>query len=175
MAVPDNGLSAAISAGNLAAVITGTWDTENVAENFGENYATCALPAMDINGEAVPCRGVTSSKLIGVNPHAENTGWAVLLAEFLTNEESQVARYEARQLAPTNINAGANEEVTANKGVAGLVAASAVGEVQTAGGKYWDPVASFGEQIAQGTIGSDDTAIQAALDQLVEGVNAPIG
>ena len=175
LAVPDNGLAAAINAGNLAAVVSGTWDTSSVAKQFGDNFGTSALPAMDINGTSVPCRGVVSSKLIGVNPHAENTGWAVLLAEFLTNEESQIARFEARQLVPTNINASNNDAVLADKGAAGLVAAGEVGQVQSVGGKFWDPVASFGEQIAQGTIGSDDAAIQTALDQLVEGVNVPVG
>ncbi|HBN56522.1 MAG TPA: ABC transporter substrate-binding protein, partial [Lachnospiraceae bacterium] len=47
--------------------------------------------------------------------------------------------------------------------------------IQKAGGKYWDPVKSFGEIIAQGTIDRNDTAaVQASLDSLVEGVTAAI-
>lgn len=49
----------------------------------------------------------------------------------------------------------------------------AYGVVQSVGGKYWDPAKSFGEQIAQGTIASDDASIQTALDELVAGITAP--
>lgn len=45
---------------------------------------------------------------IGVNPNVKNAGWAVALAEFLTNEESQIARYNARRILPTNIAADAS-------------------------------------------------------------------
>ena len=60
----------------------------------------------------------SGSKLMGVNAYAENAGWAVLLAEFLTNEESQVARFNARQLAPANVNAAADPAVEANIAIA---------------------------------------------------------
>ena len=41
-------------------------------------------------------------------------------------------------------------------------------------GKYWDPSKTFGEKVAQGQLKADDEAgIQAALDELVEGVSVP--
>ena len=175
LAVPDGGISAAITGGSLAAVISGTWDTSTVSSIFGDDYAARRLPAMTINGKTYDTRGVSSFKCIGVNPFSQNAGWAVILAEFLTNEQSQVTRFEQREIAPTNIKAAGSDAVKANKGIVGLVDAASVGVVQLVGGNYWDPTASFGEQIAQGTIGSDDTAIQNALDLLVQGVTAPIG
>ncbi len=174
MAVADGDLSNQIASGKLCAVISGTWDTGTVEENFGDDYVACKLPTFDVNGTAIQTGSVASFKCIGVNPHAENTGWAVLLAEFLTNEESQIARYEAREIAPSNLAAVSSDAVAANKGIAGLSEQSEFGVVQTVGGKFWDPTATFGENIAQGKIASDDAAIQAALDQLVEGVTAPI-
>lgn len=175
LAVPDGGISAAITSGSLAAVISGTWDTATVSGIFGDDYVARRLPTMTINGKTYDTRGVSSFKCIGVNPFSKNAGWAVILAEFLTNEESQVTRFEQREIPPTNIKAAASDAVKANKGVVGLVDAASVGVVQSVGGNYWDPTASFGEQIAQGTIGSDDAAIQSALDLLVQGVTAPIG
>ena len=51
---------------------------------------------------------------------------------------------------------------------------SAYGVVQIVGGKYWDPSKTFGEKVAQGQLKADDEAgIQAALDELVEGVSVP--
>ena len=52
---------------------------------------------------------------------------------------------------------------------------SAYAVIQKAGGKHWDPSKSFGEQIAQGSIASDDASVQKALDELVAGVTAPLG
>ncbi len=175
MAIADGDISNQIAGGDLAAVISGTWDTALVSDTFGEDYMACALPLLTLGEDQVPTRGTVSFKMIGVNPYAENAGWAVMLAEFLTNEESQVARFEAREIPPTNIAASESEAVQANKGVVGLTEAAAVGVVQSVGGKYWDPTASFGEQIAQGTIGTDEASIQTALDQLVEGVTAAVG
>lgn len=174
MAVADGDLSNQIASGKLCAVISGTWDTGTVEQAFGEDYVACKLPTYDVNGTAVQTGSVSSFKCIGVNPHAENSGWAVILAEFLTNEESQIARYEAREIGPSNLAAVSSDAVSSNKGIVGLSEQSAFGVVQTVGGKYWDPTKSFGEQIAQGTIGSDEATIQNALDQLVAGVTAPI-
>ena len=174
MAVADGDLSNQIAGGKLAAVVDGTWDAGTVEANFAE-YAATKLPTFDVNGTAVQQGCFSGFKLIGVNPYAENAGWAVVLAEFLTNEESQVGRFQARQLAPTNTVAASDPAVEENIAIAASAQQDAFGTIQTVGGNYWDPSASFGEQIAQGTIASDDAAIQTALDQLVEVITAPIG
>lgn len=174
MAITDGDISNQIASGSLCAVISGCWDSQTVNDNFGEDYVACKLPTYMAGDKEVQTGAVASYKLMGVNPHAANTGWAMLLAEFLSNEESQVARYQARDLAPCNIAAASDPAVAANKGVAGLADQSAYAQLQAAGGKYWDPTKSFGEQIAQGTINSDDASVQSALDDLVAGVTAPL-
>lgn len=175
MAVADGDSSNQLKSGSLAAIISGCWDSQTAADVWGEGYMACRLPSFTAGDKEVPGGAVASYKLMGVNPHSKNTGWAVLLAEFLCNEESQVARYSARQLPPTNIAAASDPAVAADKGVAGLADQSANAYLQFAGGKYWDPAKSFGEQIAQGTIKNDDASVQAALDALVTGVTAPLG
>lgn len=174
MAVPDNGTSNQLASGSLCAVISGTWDTDVAASAFGDDFIACKLPAYNAGGTQVQTGSVSSYKCIGVNPYADEAGWAVMLAEFLTNEESQIARYEATQAGPSNIHAAASDIVSANKGIAGLSDQSAYGVVQMVGGKYWDPAKSFGEQIAQGTIPADEASIQNALDELVMGITAPL-
>lgn len=175
MPVIDGDSSNQIKSGSLCAVVSGCWDSQVAAEAFGDDYMACRLPSFMAGDKEVPGGAVASYKLMGVNAHSKNSGWAMLLAEFLSNEESQVARYSARQLPPTNISAASDPAVAADKGVAGLADQSANASLQAAGGKYWDPVKSFGEQIAQGTIKSDDASVQAALDDLVAGVTAPLG
>ncbi len=173
--IADGDISNQINAGNVCAVISGTWDAEAAQKAFGDGYAAAKLPTFTCAGQQVQMGCFSGGKLIGVNAYAKNSGWAVLLAEFLTNEESQVARFNARQQAPSNINAAADPAVEANVAIAASAAQDAYGVVQSVGGKYWDPAKSFGEQIAQGTIASDDASIQAALDSLVEGITAPVG
>lgn len=175
MAIADGDNSNQIASGSLCAAVSGTWDAEAAQAAFGDGYAACKLPTFTVAGDQVQQGCYSGFKLIGVNAYSENVGWATLLAEYLTNEEAQTARFEARQLAPTNTNAAADEAVAANVAIAASSAQDVYGVVQTVGDKFWDPAATFGEILAQNQLSADDDdAIQAALDELVSGVTAAI-
>ncbi|MCD7920317.1 MAG: extracellular solute-binding protein [Clostridiales bacterium] len=175
MAIADGDISNQIASGSLVAAVSGTWDAEAAQAAFGDGYAATKLPTFTVAGEQVQMGCYSGFKLIGVNAYSENVGWATLLAEYLTNEESQTARFEARQLAPTNINAAADEAVSANVAIAASSAQDVYGVVQSVGDKFWDPTATFGEILAQNQLSADDDdAIQAALDEMVSGVTAAI-
>ena len=175
MAIADGDTSNQIASGKLAAVISGTWDADAVKTAFGDdNYAASKLPTFTCGGKQVQQGSYVGYKLMGVNAYSKNAGWAAVLAEFLTNEASQTARYEARQSLPTNVKAASAESIQSNPALTAVIAQGEFGTVQTVGGKYWDPTATFGEKIAQGQIGSDEAAIQGALDELVSGVSAPV-
>ena len=174
LAVADGDLSNQIASGAVCAVISGTWDAGAVETAFGEGYAATKLPTFTCADTQVQMSCYSGFKLIGVNAYSKNSGWAVLLAEFLTNETCQAARFESRQLAPTNLNAAAADAVTSNIAIAASAAQDVYGSVQNVGGKFWDPTATFGQMIANGELPADDAAIQATLDILVEGVTAPV-
>lgn len=174
LAIADGDISNQIASGAVCAVVSGTWDAGAAETAFGEGYAATKLPTFTCAGDQVQMSCYSGFKLMGVNAYSKNSGWAVLLAEFLTNEASQTARFETRQLAPTNLNAAANDAVTSNVAIAASAAQDVYGSVQNVGGKFWDPTATFGQMIANGELGSDDAAIQTALDTLVEGVTAPV-
>ena len=174
MAVADGDISNQIAAGGLCAAISGDWDASAAQGAFGDGYAATKLPTFTLNGTQVQQVPPYGYKFVGVNAYAENAGWAVLLADWLTNEESQLARFEERGLAPTNLKIQASDEVQANVAIAAAASESEFGILQRVGGKYWDPAETFGEMIAQGTLNSDDAAIQNALDTFVEGVTAPL-
>lgn len=175
LAIPDGGISNEIASGTLCAVISGTWDAGAAEAAFGEGYAATKLPTFTCAGDQVQMSCYSGFKLMGVNAYSKNSGWAVLLAEYLTNEESQAARFASRQLAPTNLNAAADEAVASNIAIAASAAQDVYGSVQNVGGKYWDPTATLGQMIAGGELNSaDDAAIQKALDTMVEGVCAPV-
>ena len=175
LAIPDGGISNEIASGTLCAVISGTWDAGAAEAAFGEGYAATKLPTFTCAGDQVQMSCYSGFKLMGVNAYSKNSGRAVLLAEYLTNEESQAARFASRQLAPTNLNAAADEAVASNIAIAASAAQDVYGSVQNVGGKYWDPTATLGQMIANGELnGVDDAAIQKALDTMVEGVCAPV-
>ncbi|WP_373216481.1 extracellular solute-binding protein [Ruminococcus sp. 5_1_39BFAA] len=174
-AVADGDLSNQIAAGGLCAVVSGTWDASAAQDAFGDGYSATKLPTFTVNDEQVQMGSAFGYKFVGVNAYAENIGWAAVLAEFLTNEDAQVARFDARQIGPTNLVAVESDAVKANLAITAVIEQSEFGVIQKVGGKYWDPAQTFGENIAQGKIpADDDAAIQEALDTLVEGVTAPV-
>lgn len=175
MAIADGDTSNQIAAGGLCAVVSGTWDAQAAQEAFGDGYAAAKLPTFTVGEDQVQMGSAFGYKFVGVNAYSENIGWAAVLAEFLTNEEAQIERFEARQIGPTNKVAVESDAVKANAAISAVIEQSEFGVIQRVGGKYWDPSKTFGENIAQGKIAADDEAgIQAALDNFVEGVTAPV-
>lgn len=175
MSIADGDTSNQIASGNVCAIVSGSWDAGAAQAAFGDGYAATKLPTYTLDGEQIQMNSAFGYKFIGVNNYSDNIGWSVLLAEYLTNEASQIRRFEARQIGPTNLNAVATDEVQANYAIAAVIAQSEFGTIQKVGGKYWDPAQTFGELIAQGTLDRNDEAgVQRALDSLVEGVTAPI-
>lgn len=175
MAIADGDVSNQIAGGSLAAVVSGTWDADNAQKAFGDGYAAAKLPTYTLDGKQVQQGSVSGYKFLGVNAYSKNVGWATVLAEFLTNEESQTTRFEQRQLAPTNKKVAASDEVSKNVAIAASGAQDAYGVIQTVSAKYWDPAKTFGEMIAQGSISAtDEKAIQDALDTMVEGAKAAV-
>ena len=175
MAVADGDVSNQLASGQLCAAVSGTWDASVAQEVYGDGYAATKLPTFTIAGDQVQQASVSGYKMVGVNVHSENAGWAALLADWITSEDAQRAQFEERQIGPSNIAVLESDEVQANVALAALAAQNEFGVVQFAGQNYWDPAATFGEMIAKGELDVNDTAgIQAALDTLVEGATAPI-
>ncbi|MCC8137038.1 MAG: extracellular solute-binding protein [Clostridiales bacterium] len=175
MAIADGDTSNQIASGDLVAVVSGTWDAEACQTAFGDGYAATKLPTYTIGEDQVQQGSVSGYKYVGANGYSENSGWAVLLAAYMTSESSQEEYFTQRQSGPSNIAVASSDAVLENVAQAALAEQSAYGQVQRVGDKYWDPTATFGENIAQGTLAVDDeAAIQEALDTLVEGVTAAI-
>lgn len=177
MAIANNDISNQIASGELCAVVSGSWDMGACETAWGkENVGVAKLPTFTCGGKQVQQGCYSGFKLMGVNGMSQQVGWAAVLAEYLTNESAQMKRYEARQLAPTNIKASETDAVKSNEMLAASIAQDAAcGVLQDVGNNYWDPTATLGEIIAQGQLKIGDTAaIQSALDTMVAGVTAPI-
>lgn len=158
--------------GSVVALVDGTWDSGAIQEAFGDGYACVKLPTFNVNGEAVQMSSFAGYKLIGVNPHSANVGWAMLLAEWLTNEENQVLRFEDQGDGPSNVNAAASDAVAANPALAALAAQSEFATVQRVGGNYWTNAATLGTILSNGN--PDGTPLNELLDTAVAGITAPV-
>ena len=159
--------------GKYAAIVNGTWSASAISEALGDDYGAAKLPTFTAGGKEYQMSSFAGYKLIGVNPHSEFVGWSMLLAEYLTNEESQVARFEARGLGPANIKAASSETVKADPAIAAIAAQAEFATPQRIGGNFWDPAKSLGEILGNGN--PDGTDVQTLLDNAVEGINAPAG
>ncbi len=175
-AIADNKLSDSIASGDLCAVVSGTWDAENAEKVWGDGYAAIKLPTYTVgSGDQIQMRPAYGYKFEGVNAYSKNSGWAVLLAEFISNEETQLEHFKQAVQIPTNKNALADESLAENVAVTAVNSEAEFGVIQLVGGKYWDPAATFGEIVAKGKLKvDDDQGIQKALDELVAGVTAAI-
>jgi len=160
-----------VNDGSIIAGINGPWNAGAVRDAWGENYAAAKLPTFTVNGNQVQMGGFVGFKLIGVNAFSQNTGWAMLLAEWLTNEQNQIRRFEALNQGPSNVNAANSPAVKADPALAAVAAQSAFSVPEAVGGNYWSPANTLGEIIAQGN--PDGTDLQTLLDNAVAGITAP--
>lgn len=161
---------AGIKDGSIIAGVSGTWNANAAQEAWGENYAATKLPTFTVNGEQVQMASFAGFKLVGVNPYSANVYDAMMFAEYMTNEESQISRFEMRGQGPSNLNAAASEKVQAAPAIAALAAQSAYSTVQRVGGKYWDPAAALGKILVNGN--PDGIDLQTLLDNAVAGITA---
>lgn len=170
--ITDGDTANQIASGELGAIISGTWDSVAVKEAFGEGYAATVLPGFTCGGKQVPMGSAAGYKMIGVNANSAQVGWAMELALFLTNEESQAQRFAEREIGPSNITVGESKDVQENVALAAVTAQNgANGVVQSVGGNYWEPSKTFGEIMAQGN--PEGTDLQTLLDNLVEAASQP--
>ena len=148
----------------ICAGVSGTWNAAAIQEKLGENYAACKLPTFTLNGEQVQMSSFICTKLIGVNTQTAHPVEAMMLAEFLTNEEAQQLRFEMREIGPSNSNVAASEEVQANIALAALAEQSQYGVSQKyVLGNFWTPSEAFG--LAMENQSTDD--MQSLLDSMV--------
>ncbi|HWQ05868.1 MAG TPA: extracellular solute-binding protein [Feifaniaceae bacterium] len=166
-----------VQEGTIIAGVNGSWNAGTIQTVWGDNYATAKLPTFTLNGAEVQMGSFDGYKLVGVNAYSANVGWAMRLAEWLTNEENQIYLYEATNgsAVPSNVNAAASDSVQSNPVVAALATQSQYASAQSlsVGGNYWTPTETLGNILAGGN--PDGTALQQLLDETVAGITAPVG
>ena len=173
-------------------VVTGIWNANPAAEHFGENLGATDLPSFEIDGKSYHINSYAGTKLMGVKPQAETNRAVVLslLAQFLTNEENQLKRYELAQWGPSNLVAQTNDTVVNEKAgttVMGNISLQALAKQNEysviqgqISGTWWDLAKVLGADAKNATSEDDlknalatyETAIKATLTKSEEELNA---
>lgn len=156
--------------GEMIADVNGTWATTGFQKAYGDGYAATKLPTFTVNGEQVQMGSFAGYKFVGVNAYSKNTGWAMLLAEYITNESSQTKIGIATGEGPSNLVAASSEEIASAPALAALAKQSEYADLQRVGNNYWDPAATLGQALVEGSY--DD--VQSLLDSAVEGITQPV-
>ncbi len=168
-------LTNAFVEGTAAAAVTGTWNAKAIEEALGENMGVCKLPTAEIGGEQIQLSGYKGFKLMGVNAMSANRAEAHKLAQWLTNEQNQIIRYETRRFNPTNLNALQSEKVVADPIMRVVTEQFQYNRTQKGvPSTYWTPMGSLIQPIinarAEGKTVSD-AELQEALDNLCNSIN----
>lgn len=161
-----------IKDGSIVAGVNGTWNAVAAQEAWGDNYAAVKLPTYNVNGSEVQMSSFAGFKLIGVNAFSKQPAYAMLLADWLTNYDNQMLRFEKAGEGPSNVKAAASDEVLKAPAIAALAEQSSYATAQRVGGNFWDPAATFGKIMIQGN--PDGTDLQTLLDNMVAGITAPV-
>lgn len=161
---------AGVKDGSIIAGVSGTWNANVAQEAWGENYAACKLPTYTVAGKQVQMASFSGFKLVGVNVYSQNVYDAMLFAAYMTNEESQLSRFEMRAQGPSNRIAFASDEVQASPAIVAINAQAPYSTIQRVGSKYWDPAAALGKILVNGN--PDGIDLQTLLDNAVAGITA---
>lgn len=159
-------------ANGAAVVVTGTWDYNTVAGILGENLGVADLPSFTVDGVSYHLGSYNGCKLMGVKPQVDPDKMLAmhLLAEYLTSEECQMARFEQNAWGPSNLNAQNSEAVQSNPGLVALNAQAPYsipqGQIH---GSWWDIAKVIGDDVKAAT---DEAGLQTALDNYQDKIAA---
>ncbi|MBE6934442.1 MAG: extracellular solute-binding protein [Ruminococcaceae bacterium] len=153
-------------------VVTGTWNADAAKAHFGENLGATKLPSFTVDGKSYQLGSYSGYKMMGVKPQTDAKKGAVLqlLAQFLTNEENQLARFNTFGWGPSNKKAQENEAVKANESLTALAAQNAFATPQgQIAGVFWDNAKLLG---AVAKAATTEAELQAGLDAYTDALNA---
>ena len=162
--------------GTVAAYFSGSWDYAGLFEALGENLGAVAAPTVTINGEAAQLKAYAGSKAVGVNPNAKNQKAAMQFAAFLASSDSQLLRFQLRNITPAVTALSENADVAAsivavaesNTMAYASVAQPTIAEMNP----VWGPVGNYGTALADGQITADN--VQEMVDALDAQLNGGI-
>ncbi|MBQ9233736.1 MAG: extracellular solute-binding protein [Lachnospiraceae bacterium] len=168
----DDDFVKGVQDGEIIAGVNGAWNAGKVEAAWGEDYGAVKLPTYTINGEQVQMCSFAGYKLIGISAYTKYPEWSMKLAEYITNEDNQLKRFETIGECPVNVKAAQSEKVLEAPAIAALAEQSVYGNVQRVAQPFWDAAVKYGITIAGQNSGGRD--LQELLDIMVEEATKPV-
>ena len=160
--------NAGLKDGSVVAYFSGSWDYAGLYEALGEDLGAVPAPTVMINGEAKQLKAYAGSKAVGVNPNAKNQKAAMQFAAFLASADSQLLRFQLRNITPAVTALGENADVAASIVAAAESATMAYASVAQPTiaemNPVWGPVGTFGTNLADGSVTREN--VQEMVDLL---------
>lgn len=167
---PDGEFIAKVQDGTVIAGVSGVWNAMEIQAAWGSDYGAVKLPTFTCAGRQIQMSSFVGYKMAGANAYSGHVDWALKFADWVTNEQNQILRFEERNQGPSNIKAAASDAVGEVPAIQAVIAQSEYGVLQRVGNNYWDPFVTFGENLAAGN--PSGTAPQEIIDTLVAGITA---
>ena len=161
----------------IAAAVSGTWNAKGIKELLGDNIGASKLPTVDIGGEQKQLVTYMGCKLIGVNGYSQQKAEAHKLAQWLTNEQNQLTRFETRGFGPSNKVVAQSEAVQNDLIISAVMEQAKYSRAQKGvPGNYWTPMGAlitpFIEMKEQDTLKDiSDATLQEYLDAVVSEIS----
>ena len=168
--------NAGLKDGTVAAYFSGSWDYAGLYEALGEDLGAVAAPTVMMDGAPAQLKAYAGSKAVGVNPNAKNMKAAMQFAAFLASSDSQLLRFQLRNITPAVTALAENADVAAsivavaesNTMAYTSVAQPTIAEMNP----VWGPVGTFGTNLADGAVTADN--VQESVDALDAQLNGGI-
>lgn len=169
---------------DVAFCVNGAWALSNDSEGNKSAYTdakvkTTTLPNATIDGEKKHIRSFAGTKLYGVNPSKSNGKAERLntlhgIANYLTTDDVQSARFDDSQQAPSSKAVSATDKVKSNAALNALANQSADGLAQAnLPGNIWSAPATFATWAFENATNEvSDDELMTQLQQLDASVQA---
>lgn len=108
-------------------------------------------------------------KMVGVKSTAANKEWALKVAEWLSDEKSQLMICKAKGECPVNLNAASNPLVKKSPAIAAMAEQTKYSSTQRIGVGFWNPSLLLGVVLSDGK-NLSDKEIQSQLDITVRDI-----
>lgn len=167
--VSDSSFIQLIEDDEIVAGVNGAWNSIRVQELWGDNYAACKLPTLNIAGRDLQLHSYAGYKMLGISPRTSFPEWAEKVADWLTNDESQFMIFENTGECPANLRVAHSEAVKSSPALSALMEQSKYSHRQNVYKSVWKPAKLFGHTLTESKL--EDIDLQDELDDLVEEIS----
>lgn len=148
--------------------VSGIWNANAVKKALGDKVSFAKLPTIKIGGEDKQMISFGGCKIIGVNRTTKNPGEAMKFAQFITNKENQIKRFETRGFAPANTEASKDPRVLADPALKAVIEQMQHSYSQTnAISSFWTPAEALGAEMEKGALKTREE-VEAEVRHMIE-------